>query len=98
MTSSNPGPIGRLAAECKQVLYDLCGSIETKPMCNIQLPEGLDVALIRDCRDRFNIWTGSLGALQRGAASLDSRLSDHEIAQEVIRLLKQLESFISDGT
>jgi hypothetical protein len=95
--SSNPGPIGQLAAKCKQALYNLYGSIETKISGNTLMLEGVDLNLIRDCRDRFNMWTGSLGALQRGAASLDSRLSDHEIAQEIIRLLKQLQLFISDS-
>ncbi|KAK4142636.1 ankyrin-1 [Dichotomopilus funicola] len=40
--------------------------------------------------------TGSLGVFQKGEASLDARLSNHYLAREVIRLLKQLDVFTSD--
>jgi hypothetical protein len=40
---------------------------------------------------RFKIWTGSLGASQRGSSSLDVRLRDSVVLRNaILRLLKRL--------
>lgn len=43
-------------------------------------------------RDRFNIWSGNLGALQQGRASLDFRLRDSTLMRTtILKFLNQLD-------
>ena len=51
--------------------------------------------LLKDTWARFNIWTSNIGALQRGRASLDYRLRHADVKEEVLRLLKHLNSTLS---
>jgi hypothetical protein len=78
-------------------LRDLCDDAAAKTEAGT-LPDGVeaDPQYLIDCFDRFNIWAESLGAFQKGEASLDARLSNHVLAREVVRLLKQLHTVISD--
>jgi len=65
---------------------------------------GLDVDLndlnvssefLKDTWARFNVWTSNIGALQRGRASLDYRLRHADVKEEVLRLLRHLNSTLS---
>lgn len=85
------------ASRTRRRLRELC--LDTsKKLASGEMPEGVDVddGYLSDCLDRFNIWAGSLGVFQKGEASLDSRLFSHVLVKEVIRLLRQLDGFISD--
>ncbi|KAF8421821.1 ankyrin repeat-containing domain protein [Tirmania nivea] len=57
----------------------------------------LDVSseVLRDTWARFNVWTSNIGALQRGRASLDYRLRHADVKEEVLRLLRHLNSTLS---
>ena len=57
----------------------------------------LDVSseLLKDTWARFNVWTSNIGALQRGRASLDYRLRHADVKEEVLRLLRHLDSSLS---
>ncbi|RPB25170.1 hypothetical protein L211DRAFT_822583 [Terfezia boudieri ATCC MYA-4762] len=57
----------------------------------------LDVSseLLKDTWARFNVWTSNIGALQRGRASLDFRLRHADVKEEVIRLLRHLNSTLA---
>jgi len=57
----------------------------------------LDVSseLLKDTWARFNVWTSNIGALQRGRASLDYRLRHADVKEEALRLLRHLNSTLS---
>ena len=95
--ASCPGPIMVEASRTRRRLRELCLEVERRAASRI-IPEGVDAdgSHLLDCLDRLNIWAGSLGVFQKGEASLDSRLANHILAREVIRLLKQLDQFVSD--
>jgi hypothetical protein len=95
--TSNPGPIMQGALKTRRHLRDLISQITTKlELGKISSGVEADAEYLTDCLDRFNIWTRSLGVFQQGEASLDARLSNHYLAREVLRLLKQLNVFTSD--
>ncbi|KAK0742061.1 hypothetical protein B0T21DRAFT_306459 [Apiosordaria backusii] len=91
------GPIMVEASKARRHLRELCDVVLTKTQ-ETTVPEGVhgDAKYLTGCLDRFNIWAGSLGVFQKGEASLDARLSNHMLAREVIRLLKQLDAFTLD--
>ena len=51
---------------------------------------------LRDALGRFKVWIGNLGALSRGRSSLDHRLAQSDIRLEVLRLVRQLRSSLSE--
>jgi hypothetical protein len=91
--ASRVGPIGIEAASCKQLLRDLCQRGSGVNGESSSLPKGYDPKALGDLHDRFNVWAASLGALQKGHASLDSRISNDDLTCEVLRLLHQLKFF-----
>ncbi len=92
-----PAPIFDEASKTKQRLRQLCDDVATKT-ASYTLADGVeaDHGYLTDCLDRFRIWAGSLGVFQTGDASLDARLSNHFLAGEVLRLLRQLDTVTSD--
>jgi hypothetical protein len=54
------------------------------------LPEGFTALDFLDVFARFQIWTGNIGALQQGRASLDHRIQHTHVSDEVKRLLGQV--------
>ncbi len=90
-------PILVEASLTRRHLRDLCTDASAKTKSGT-LPDGVeaDHSYLTDCLDRFNIWAESLGVFQKGEASLDARLSNHILAREVLRLLKQLDAVTSD--
>ena len=97
MMASGVGPIGAKAASCKQKFQAACKTASTssapQQAC---LLEGFDAKNLTDSYDRFNVWISSLGVLQKGRASLDFRISHDNLATEALRLLGQLEFFVSE--
>jgi hypothetical protein len=57
---------------------------------------GVSGETITDALSRFNVWTGNIGAMKRGKSSLDHRLTHADVRVEVLRLLKQLRSSLSE--
>ncbi|KAI9668916.1 MAG: hypothetical protein M1829_005228 [Trizodia sp. TS-e1964] len=57
---------------------------------------GVSDETITDALSRFNVWTGNIGAMKRGKSSLDHRLTHADVLVEVLRLLKQLRSSLSE--
>ena len=56
-------------------------------------------ATITDLIGRFRVWSGNIGAHQTGKSSLDYRLRDASyIKSRVVRLLRDLNSQVLDGT
>ncbi|KAL2267919.1 hypothetical protein VTJ83DRAFT_5196 [Remersonia thermophila] len=90
-------PIFAAASQTRRLLRELRGDAADKAQRGA-LPHGVEVdpIYLTDCLDRFNLWGGSLGVFQKGDASLDARLSNHVVAREVLRLLKQLDAVVSD--
>lgn len=84
------------ASKTRRHLRELCVDVAERIEAD-NLPEGVhaDAQYLAECLDRFNIWAGTLGVFQRGDASLDSRLSNHSLVREVLRLLKQVDLFSS---
>ena len=95
--ASIPGPITIEASKTRRHLRDLCVNIATRIQSST-VPEGVDAddKYLTDCLDRFNIWAGSLGVFQKEDSSLDARLLNHILSREVLQLLRQLDTFISD--
>lgn len=77
------------------MLRDLCQLSGANGQSS-RLPEGYDPKAMRDLYERFIVWAASLGALQKGHASLDSRISDDDLTSEVLRLLRRLKFFASE--
>lgn len=58
----------------------------------------LDHEAVQDEFGRFRVWSGNLGALQKGHSSLDYRLRDAPLlSAEVSKLLKELEENLHAG-
>lgn len=56
-------------------------------------------ASLEDEYGRFRVWSGNLGAQQKGHSSLDYRLRDSPLLQSnVLKLLQELETNINEGT
>ncbi len=91
------GPIVVEASKARRHLRELCVEVVERVKAD-NIPEGVhaDGQYLADCFDRFNIWAGSLGVFQKGDASLDSRLANHGLVREVLRLLNQLDLFTSE--
>ena len=53
---------------------------------------------LEDEQGRFRVWSGNLGALQKGHSSLDYRLRDSPLLQtNVLKLLNELGTNLSEG-
>lgn len=59
---------------------------------------GFTSEAFRDAFGRFNVWTGNIGALSRGRSCLDHRLAHTDVQFEVLRLVRQLRSCLSECT
>ena len=90
---SEAGPIGAEAAAAKRALSHITKELRRPEREQV---EGLTAIELKDTNDRFNMWARSLGALQKGPASLDSRIAHDDIFDEVFRLLRQLNEYLSD--
>lgn len=56
----------------------------------------MDPCSVQNLRDRFKVWTGNLGALKAGRASLDFRLEESTLMHKtVLRSLDQLQGTIN---
>ncbi|KAA6414043.1 MAG: hypothetical protein FRX48_02405 [Lasallia pustulata] len=95
--ASNLGPIAVNAFKTRRHLQELCLDITNRTQSDA-IPERVtaDAQDLADCLGRFNIWVGGLGVFQNGEASLDFRISTEGLAQEVLRLLGQLDFFTSE--
>jgi hypothetical protein len=61
--------------------------------------QALDRESLRDEFGRLRVWSGNLGALQKGHSSLDYRLRDSPLlSSNVLKLLQELEQNLSEGT
>ncbi|KAI9888340.1 MAG: hypothetical protein M1814_000571 [Vezdaea aestivalis] len=85
-------PICDEAAKCAKLFVDLQKSTQPLDTILLGVAESPKISLdqLLDVRGRFKIWTGNIGVLQRGKASLDYRLCHSDLRQEIVRLLKQL--------
>ena len=90
---TEPGQIGREASTAKRAFRQIVQDLQRSGKQPIEGLEGMDVL---DSQDRFNVWARSLGALQRGQASLDYRIGHAEIFHEVLRLLRQLNEYLAE--
>ena len=90
---SGPGQIGVQAAAAKSALNHIARELGRPEREHI---EGLTAIELKDINERFTMWARSLGALQKGPASLDSRIAHDDIFNEVLRLLRQLNEYLSD--
>jgi hypothetical protein len=90
------GPIGSEASAVKRAFRKAIRDMKIREHDHGGLShiEGMTLFDLKDTGDRFNIWARSLGALQIGAASLDSRISHHEISNEFTQLLQQLSKLL----
>ena len=91
--ASEPGQIGIEASTAKRTINHIKVELQLSGKERI---EGLSIFNIKDVSDRFNVWARSLGALQKGSASLDFRIGHDDIFHEVLRLLRQLNDYLSD--
>lgn len=64
--------------------------------CTAKYSEQMTPSTLEDEYDHFKMWSGNLGALQKGHASLDWRLCDAEVMSTSIReILTILEKDLS---
>ena len=94
-----PESIAQLCLQCFQKFNDLKSAAAGRSSSkNAALPEGFSISAFLDVFARFRIWTGNIGALQRGKSSLDHRLQHTDLRKEVTRLLRQTIAALNDGT
>jgi hypothetical protein len=81
--------------KCMHLFRLLCTAFDGAPT---KYAEQMPLRTILDEFDRFKIWSGNLGARQKGHASLDWRLRDAEVMTTSIRkLLNMLEEQLGNG-
>ncbi|KAI9790139.1 MAG: hypothetical protein M1816_005339 [Peltula sp. TS41687] len=92
--------IADLSFQCKQKFMSLKREISMRSGSNSQdgdrFPEGFISEDNLDSFARFRVWIGNIGALQRNKSSLDYRIRHSEVRDEVVRLLTQLLSALTD--
>lgn len=59
-------------------------------------PQGFEPERLLDLFARFLLWAENIGALQRNQSSLDFRVQHSDLQAEIVRLLKQILSAITD--
>ncbi|KAF2661221.1 ankyrin [Lophiostoma macrostomum CBS 122681] len=91
--------IAQLCLQCNQSFNAIKSTIAELPASdNNKLPVGFSGTTFLDVFARFRIWTGNIGALQRGKSSLDHRIQHTYLRNEVIRLLRQTIIALCDVT
>jgi O-acetyl-ADP-ribose deacetylase (regulator of RNase III) len=77
-------------AGCVRAFQALSSSLKT---CDSALKNQIDAEALGDELGRFRVWSGNLGALQKGHSSLDYRLRDSPLlSSNVLKLLAELRS------
>ena len=65
---------------------------------NVVFRSMINTEALEDEQGRFRVWSGNLGALQKGHSSLDYRLRDSPLLQmNVLKLLNELGTNLSEG-
>lgn len=81
---------------CMQLFASLCTKSLDAPT---KYPDTTPPDALENEYDRFKVWSGNLGARQRGHTSLDWRLRDAEVMSTSIRkLLEMLEEHLKNST
>ncbi|KAK1715756.1 hypothetical protein BDP67DRAFT_286316 [Colletotrichum lupini] len=89
-------PVAAASRACMQSFRCLIAVLDQP---NQQLDGKLDVSTVEAQRDRFKIWAANLGGLQYGRASLDFRLMDAPLLQNVVlKFLNELKRVVSEST
>jgi hypothetical protein len=82
--------------KCMQLFALVCAAFDGTPT---RYAEQMPLRIVLDEYDRFKIWSGNLGARQKGHASLDWRLWDAEVMTTSVRkLLNMLGEQLENGT
>lgn len=85
-------PLSEAARKCVGAFDHLTASLESP---DEQSDGKLHSSVVKHQRDRFKIWAATLGALQRGRASLDFRLNETSLTKTtVLRFLEQLQQIL----
>lgn len=83
-------------AVCVRAFQTLSASLSSADGDSVYL---IDADELQDELGRFRVWSGNLGALQKGHSSLDYRLRDSPLlSSNVLKLLSELENNLSEGT
>jgi hypothetical protein len=98
MDVSKELPIADEASTCLELFTVICRTLDSAdPPTDIEKPRlSVTGERLTDELSRFNVWIGNIGAMKRGKSSLDHRLAHADVRVEVVRLLKQLRSSLSD--
>ncbi|KAK1475049.1 hypothetical protein CCUS01_16969 [Colletotrichum cuscutae] len=89
-------PVAAASRACMQSFRCLIAVLDQP---NQQSDGKLDVSTVEAQRDRFKIWAANLGGLQYGRASLDFRLMDAPLLQNVVlKFLNELKRVVSEST
>ena len=92
----------RLAtAAAVRSFQDLSQIVSTTPSNgtpNYELARLIDIGALEDEIGRFRVWSGNLGALQKGHSSADYRLRDSPLlASNALKLLKELDDNLTES-
>jgi hypothetical protein len=89
--------IAEIALQCSQRFTSIKRTLASHDSGEFSgTPEGFPSNTLLDIFARFRIWTGNIGALARGKASLDQRICHSHIRHEVLRLLRQVIVVLDD--
>ena len=90
-TAQSTATVATLSQQCTQRFETIKILISSISIPDAQsLPQGFTTILFLDIFTCFRIWTGNIGALQQGRASLDHRIQHSHVYDEVKRLLGQV--------
>lgn len=88
-------PLGDQTRECWQGFNRLCQILERD---GSPFKDRLSFSDMRDEFGRFKVWSGNIGALQGGTASLDHRLRESsKVREQVLKLLVDLQYSLDEG-
>lgn len=98
MEGAHSSHIADESSHCLELFKLVCRRISsaTLPADGENPHLGVSGETMTDALSRFNVWMGNIGALKRGKSSLDYRLAHADVRLEVLRLLKQLRSSLSE--
>lgn len=81
-----------------QSLSQILSATQNSDDPHYDLARLVDISALEDEIGRFRVWSGNLGALQKGHSSLDYRLRDSPLlASNALKLLGELESNLNES-
>lgn len=81
-----------------QILSQILSATHSSGTSSYELARLIDISALEDEIGRFRVWSGNLGALQKGHSSADYRLRDSPLlASNALKLLEELDDNLTES-